>query len=63
LLADEVEGYDQEQLLNDIDAWGYSFRMVSAHRRFTHYAEEVQKWLIDHNILNIHGELTWNLRA
>ena len=62
LLADRLEGYDREQLMKDMDDWGYSFRLGSAKSWFTEDAEEVKKWLIEHKIINPDGEITWQLR-
>ena len=30
LLADDLHGYDRQQLFADMDAWGYTFRLGSA---------------------------------
>ncbi len=62
LLADKLQGYDQNQLMKDMDEWGYSFRLGSAKRWFTEDALEVKEWLIKHEIIDQQGEITWQLR-
>lgn len=62
LLADHTHDYSRSQLMEDMDAWGYSFRLGSAHAWFTRDAEEVKDWLIKHKIIANNSEITWNLR-
>jgi len=62
LLADQLQGYNQNQILNDMDDWGYSFRLGSAKRWFTEDAEDVKEWLIEHEIINHQSQITWQLR-
>ena len=62
LLAEHIGGYSRTQLMKDMDAWGYSFRLGSAHSWFTQDAEEVQLWLISQQIINTQGKPTWKLR-
>ncbi len=62
LLADYIQGYCRQQAFNDMDLWGYSFRLGSAFNWFTDDAEEVKYWLKQHDIINAQREITWNLR-
>lgn len=62
LLSDHIENFDRNQLMQDMDEWGYSFRLGSANAWFSQDADEVYKWLIEHQIINIEGGITWNLR-
>lgn len=62
LLADKLHGYDREQLMQDMDAWGYSFRLGSARRWFSQDAQEVKDWLINCEIIDQQSEITWQLR-
>ena len=63
LLSDHIENYDRNQLMQDMDDWGYSFRLGSANAWFYQDADEVCQWLIKHQIINKGGEVTWNLRS
>ena len=62
LLADYIQGYNRYHLLRDMDTWGYSFRLGSASIWFNEDAEEVKNWLLNHGIINHHGEITWQYR-
>jgi len=62
LLSDYIENYDRNQLMQDMDDWGYSFRLGSAHAWFNQDAEEVSLWLQKHQIINTKRKITWQLR-
>lgn len=62
LLADHIHGYSRSQLMEDMDAWGYSFRLDSAHAWFTQDAEDVCEWLQKHQIISKNNHITWTLR-
>jgi hypothetical protein len=62
LLSDYIENYDRNQLMQDMDDWGYSFRLGSAHAWFNQDAEEVCLWLQNHRIINTKRKITWQLR-
>mgnify|MGYP001821479506 CR=1 FL=1 len=61
LLADHVAGVGRERLMQDMDAWGYSFRLGSTARWFADDAEDARKWLIDRELINDAGEPTFRL--
>ncbi|MDH5444100.1 MAG: hypothetical protein OEY52_01000 [Gammaproteobacteria bacterium] len=62
LLADELEGMDAQRMMDDMDSWGYSFRLGSAAQWFKSDAEDAAKWLIQHGLLNSEGRPSWQLR-
>ncbi len=62
ILADHISGYSQTQILQDMDDWGYSFRLGSAYKWFTEDAQETQEWLINEQLINKQGSPTWKLR-
>jgi len=45
LLADRLPGVGRARLMQDMDAWGYSFRLGSAAAWFESDAEDAQAWL------------------
>lgn len=47
----------------DMDAWGYTFRLGSAHAWFTQDADDARAWLVQHGLLLESGAPTWQLRA
>ena len=45
LLADRLRGAGRERLMQDMDAWGYTFRLGSTRAWFEHDAEDARAWL------------------
>ena len=45
LLADELPGVGRERLMQDMDAWGYSFRLGCAKAWFVHDAADASEFL------------------
>ena len=62
LLADELPGVGRENLMADMDAWGYSFRLGSTSDWFLNDAEDALNWLIDKGIVDSHASPTFALR-
>ena len=63
LLAELIPEIQQERMLNDMDAWGYSFRLGSAKAWFENDAEDALAWLQKHNIVNHQLRVTFSLRT
>ena len=62
LLADHLPGVGRELLMQDMDAWGYSFRLGSAARWFAEDAEDARDWLRTHRLIDAAAAPTWLLR-
>ena len=62
LIADYIEEYSRSKLMQDMDDWGYSFRLGSAKAWFTEDAQDAQQWLMGESIINNDCQPTWNLR-
>lgn len=62
LLADQLPNVGRERLMQDMDAWGYSFRLGSTARWFAEDAEDARAWLLNFGIIDTQGLPTWNLR-
>jgi hypothetical protein len=45
ILADRLPGVGRQRLMDDMDAWGYSFRLGSAHAWFENDAEDARAFL------------------
>lgn len=45
LLADRIAGFGRERCMDDMDRWGYSFRLGSARAWFEGDAEDARQWL------------------
>jgi len=56
-------GLSAEAICADMDAWGYTFRLGSAHAWYTQDAGDARAWLVRHGLLLESGAPTWQLRA
>jgi len=56
VLADELPGVGRARLMADMDAWGYSFRLGSTAAWFAGDAENARQWLVEHSLLDAHGQ-------
>ncbi len=63
LLADELPGVGRQRLCEDMDAWGYSFRLGNTRAWFEGDAEDAQLWLKQHGLTDAQGRPTGALRA
>ena len=52
LLAAQIATFDQATMLQDMDTWGYSFRLGSAAAWFAEDAQDAQDWLIAHGVID-----------
>lgn len=62
LLSDHICGYNRAQHMQDMDNWGYSFRLISANAWFQQDAEDTRQWLQNYNIIDKCCSITWKLR-
>ena len=62
LLADEIPGFGSRRMMQDMDRWGYTFRLGSARAWFEQDAEDARTWLQNHNLINEAGQPTYTLR-
>jgi len=62
LLADHIEGFGRQRMLDDMDRWGYTFRLGSAQTWFEKDAEDAVAWLQRHSLIDSQQQPTWNLR-
>jgi hypothetical protein len=63
LLGETLPGVGRDRLIQDMDEWGYSFRLGSTGRWFAHDADDAKKWLQDHNVLDDAGRPTGHCRS
>jgi hypothetical protein len=61
VLADYLAGMGRERMWNDMDSWGYSFRLGSARSWFEKDAEDACRWLTINGLLQADGKPTWQL--
>lgn len=63
LLADEIEGVGRDRLMQDMDTWGYSFRLGSTAAWFAGDAEDAAAWLQQYGLIDLHRSPTFALRG
>jgi hypothetical protein len=63
LLAGELPGVGRERMCEDMDAWGYTFRLGSARAWFEQDAAEVRDWLAGRGLIDDGARPTWRKRA
>lgn len=56
ILADQLPGVGRTQLMLDMDAWGYTYRLGSTQAWFEQDAENARAWLIARGLLDTQGE-------
>lgn len=52
LLAGCLENFSQIEMMQDMDSWGYTFRLGSARAWFEQDAEDAKQWLLTRGIIN-----------
>jgi hypothetical protein len=62
VLADYVPGVGRDRLMQDMDSWGYSFRLGSSRAWFESDAADARAWLLDHGLLSAAGTPRFELR-
>ena len=62
ILADRLAGYSRAQLFDDMDSWGYTFRLGSARAWFENDAADARDWLARNGLLDASGQPTFSLR-
>ena len=63
LLAGWLPRVGRARLMDDMDAWGYSFRLGSTRAWFEHDAADARAWLASHAILDHSGQPGGALRT
>ena len=56
-------GVGRERLCEDMDAWGYSFRLGSTRAWFDEDATDARDWLQQRGIIDAQSQLTGALRV
>ena len=63
ILGGHIAGMSSERVMQDMDAWGYSFRLGSTRAWFEHDAEDARRWLIEYGLLAAPRRVTFRLRS
>jgi len=62
ILSSFLRNMTFEKMFEDMDTWGYSFRLGSARKWFYEDAEDALAWLLKYQIVDEFNNPTWNLR-
>ena len=62
LLAGYLPSVGRDRLMQDMDAWGYSFRLGSARTWFERDAGDASQWLLARGLIDESGQPVWKLR-
>ena len=62
VLADYLPGVGRDRIMQDMDTWGYSFRLGTTERWFEDDARDARAWLINKRLLLPTGEPLFKLR-
>jgi hypothetical protein len=63
LMADALAGIARQQMYDDMDSWGYSFRLGCARSWFEQDAADARGWLIERGLIDDGQRPTGALRA
>lgn len=63
LLAGELPGVGRERMCQDMDAWGYTFRLGSARAWFEQDAQDARAWLLARGVIDAAARPTWRKRS
>ena len=62
ILADDIPEMGKDRMMQDMDNWGYTFRLGSAKRWFTQDSSDTLKWLNEYELLASEHKANYKLR-
>ncbi len=62
LLSDSISNFGKQRMMQDMDEWGYTFRLGSSQAWFEQDAEDAQQWLLHHGLIDQSNHVTGRLR-
>lgn len=63
LLAKDIPEMGSARMMQDMDSWGYTFRLGSAKAWFEEDAEDARAWLINYQLINPDNQPSYFLRG
>ena len=63
LLADDFANFGRKQILEDMDEWGYSFRLGSAQKWFEQDADDARQWLVDYQLIDANSTVLYRINS
>jgi hypothetical protein len=61
-LAEALPGVGGDRMMQDMDDWGYSFRLGTTRNWFEADADDAKEWLLQYGLIDEAGCLTYRLR-
>ena len=61
-LAGYLPAVGRDRMMQDMDVWGYSFRLGSARAWFERDAGDAIQWLLERGLIDASGRPAWKLR-
>ncbi len=62
LLSDQIGQFGRQRMFEDMDRWGYTFRLGSAQAWFDNDAGDASAWLTKYRLINQQQQPSWKLR-
>ena len=62
ILSEELSSMGQTRMMQDMDRWGYNFRLGSCQAWFKEDTKDEYDWLLKHKLINVDNSPTFNLR-
>lgn len=63
LLAERLDRVGRERMFEDMDSWGYTFRLGAAKRWFEADAEDARDWLRERGLVTADGRASESVRT
>ena len=62
VLANYIKSSSDKELMQDMDEWGYTFRLGSTQKWYETDAEDARSWLLEHQLIDLNNEPLWLVR-
>ena len=63
VLANQLSEIGQQRMMDDMDVWGYSFRLGSACAWFEEDADDARSWLMTHGLIDTEQQPVFQVRG
>ena len=61
-MSDLLQGVGKNRMMQDMDSWGYTFRLGNAKAWFSQDSDDARQWLCYHKIIDSKQNITLQLR-